>query len=575
MSAAPVLELVGIAKRFGPVHALGGADFALAPGEVHALLGENGAGKSTLLHIAFGMLAPDAGAIRVHGRGVTLRTPRDARVLGLGMVHQHFTSIGPLTVEENIRLAVGRRGGASARSSDLATGPAQLGADSALPVRLLEGLAPDALVEDLSVAERQRLEIVKALAGGARILLLDEPSAVLAPSEVEELLGIVRGFVTAGGAAAFVTHKLAEVFAVADRVTVLRNGVVRLSGAVRGESEASLAAAMIGGEERPGRSSDVAERSGGSSDAAELPGRPSDVAASGPAPVSISESGGPSIAALTPGLTVPSLSPGLPPSAPPADSSPSAGAERGTADVRIGGVAVHAAAPVVRIGGISIHAGQLIGVAAVEGNGQRELLRAIAGVPGFTPALRPARASPPPAESVGVEVVGPVAFVPEDRTTEGLIPELSVTENVVLALGGDRRWARGIRLDWAAARARTAELIHDFGIRAEGPDAPAATLSGGNQQKVLLARALERRPAVLVAENPTRGLDVRATAEVHARLRAAARQGVAVILYSTDLDEVLELGERVLVVRAGRVTEAPAGADRRRVGAMMLGVGAG
>ncbi|HEV8356235.1 MAG TPA: ATP-binding cassette domain-containing protein [Gemmatimonadales bacterium] len=565
MSAAPVLELVGIARRFGPVQALGGADFALASGEVHALLGENGAGKSTLLHIAFGMLAPDAGTIRMQGRVVTLRTPRDARALGLGMVHQHFTSIGALTVEENIRLAVGRRRGEGARSSDLATEPPPPGAGPALPARLLEGLAPDALVEDLSVAERQRLEIVKALAGGARILLLDEPSAVLAPSEVEELLGIVRGFVAAGGAAAFVTHKLAEVFAVADRVTVLRSGVVRLCGAVRGESEASLAAAMIGGEERPGRSSDVAE----------LPGRSSDVAASGSTPVSISESGGPSIAALTPGLTVPSLSSGLPPSAPPAVSSPPASAARGTADVRIGGVAVHAAAPVVRIGGVSIHAGELIGVAAVEGNGQRELLRAIAGVPGFAPALRPARASPALAGSVGVEVVGPVAFVPEDRTTEGLIPELSVTENVVLALGGDRRWARGIRLDWAAARARTAALIRDFGIRAEGPDAPAATLSGGNQQKVLLARALEGRPAVLVAENPTRGLDVRATAEVHARLRAAAGQSVAVILYSTDLDEVLELGQRVLVVRAGRVTEAPAGADRRRVGAMMLGVGAG
>jgi simple sugar transport system ATP-binding protein len=219
------------------------------------------------------------------------------------------------------------------------------------------------------------------------------------------------------------------------------------------------------------------------------------------------------------------------------------------------------AAPIaVMIGGAAIRAGELVGVAAVEGNGQRELLRAVAGLE-----------SP---RSGDVTVKGVVAFVPEDRTTEGLIPAMSLTENLVLGLQDDPRWARGIRLGWSAARARTAELLELFDVRARGPDAPAGTLSGGNQQKLVLARALEGAPAVLVVENPTRGLDVRATEAIHQRLRDAAASGMAVLVYSTDLDEVLELASRVLVVHRGHVTEAPRGADRKLVGEMMLGVGA-
>ena len=490
MSDAPVLELSRISKSFGALQALRGVDFSLLPNEVHALLGENGAGKSTLMHIADGMLRPDAGVIRVGGRAVALHSPRDARALGIGMVHQHFTSIAALTVGENLRLAVGRGSRAGSPGPGAAADSARSPQDAALPGLLREGLSTDKPVEGLSVALRQRLEIAKALATGARILLLDEPTALLAPSEVEELLRLVRAFAAGGGAVALITHKLPEVFAAADRVTVLRRGEVRLSGAVREETEASLAEAMIGGAV-PGSTTGLA--------------RP-------------------------PNPQAGSVAPGRP-----------------------------AGRPAVRIGDIAVHAGELIGVAAVEGNGQRELLRAIAGLV--------------PAAAMAVKVAGTVALVPEDRTSEGLIPELSVTENLVLGWDRDPRWARGIGLDWAAGRARAEELIRSFGIQAEGPDAPVATLSGGNQQKVVLARALARRPAVLVAENPTRGLDIRATAEVHERLRAAAREGVVVIVYSTDLDEVLALGERVLVVHRGRVSEAPPGADRRVVGGMMLGVG--
>lgn len=473
-----MLELRGINKRFGSVRALRGAEFVLAAGEVHALLGENGAGKSTLMHIAYGMVAPDSGTTRVRGREVRLRSPRDARALGIGMVHQHFTSIEALTVAENIALAVGRAVG---RSGGQAVG------------QLMRGLDPAARVESLSVALRQRLEIVKALATGARILLLDEPSAVLAPNEVEELLGLLRRFAEEDGAVALITHKLSEVESGADRVTVLRHGVVTLSGEVSGQSAASMTEAMVGGRE---------------------------VGKSGSREAGKSESGS---------------------------------KERN--HVRPAGL--------VRIDDIAIHAGEIVGIAAVEGNGQRPLLRRIAGV------------GPPTALTAAVSVEGPVAFVPEDRTTEGLIPAMSLTENVVLGLNEDRRWVRGPWLDWKAARAHANWLIWSFGIGAPGPDVAAATLSGGNQQKVILARALESSPRILVAENPTRGLDVRATSAVHERLRGAAQAGVAVIVYSSDLDEVLELGQRVLVVREGRVSEAPRGADRRLVGEMMVGLRTG
>ncbi len=461
----PALELVGIGKRFGSVEALRGVDFVLRPGEVHALLGENGAGKSTLLHIAFGLIRVDRGVIRVRGREVALHSPREARALGIGMVHQHFTSIGALTVAENLRLAVGSRWTAS--------GPG---------TRLLEGLDPLTRVEDLGVALRQRLEIVNALATGARILLLDEPSAVLTPGETDELLGLARGFAREGGAVTLVTHKLREALGAADRVTVLRGGVVTLAAGIAGQTETSLAAAMIG-------------QAGGREDG------------------------------------------------------------------RTGTRAPIPSRPRARLGPITIRAGEVVGIAAVEGNGQREMLRALAGLPVASP--------------ISVSAEGRVAFVPEDRTVEGLIPSFSVTENLVLGLTDDPRWARGHRLDWAAARAQAEELIRSFDIRTAGPDAPVSTLSGGNQQKLVLARALARRPDLVVAENPTRGLDIRATGEVHERLRQAARDGAAVLLYSTDLDEVLELGERVLVMHRGRIGEAPAGADRRLVGAMMLGVDVG
>jgi simple sugar transport system ATP-binding protein len=358
-------------------------------------------------------------------------------------------------------------------------------------------LDPEARVEGLSVGLKQRLEIVKALAADTRIILLDEPTAVLAPAETQDLLRVIRRFTASGGAAVLITHKLDEALAVADRVTVLRRGEVVRTGPAASEEAAALALAMIG------------------------QGAPDDRPAPSRAlPLQGSE--------RPPLVRVESL------------------------DVaRYGGFGI-----ALRGGSLVIRPGEIVGVAAVEGNGQRELLRAVAG------RIPPLRGT--------LEVAGPVAFIPEDRTTEGLIPEMSLTENVALGSSGSDPWIRGGTIDWRAARARTVALLEHYAVATPGPEAPAASLSGGNQQRLVVARELSRRPRVVVAESPTRGLDIRATATIHARLRRAASDGAAVLFHSGDLDEVLSLATRVVVARRGVLVEPPPDATRETIGAMML-----
>jgi len=485
MTVTPVLAMRGVSKRFGSVQALRGADFAVAPGELHALLGENGAGKTTLMHVAVGLVRPDAGEVAVDGVAGVVGSPRVARRLGIGMVHQHFTSIPALTVAENVALATGW---------PVAPGPLRSRVQ-AVAERFGLPLDPDARVAGLSVELKQRLEIVKALASDARILLLDEPTAVLAPREAEELLRMVRAFTERGGAAVLITHKLDEALDAADRVTVLRQGAVAFTGAVAGQTAASLVAAMVGtGEADDGRGQPSAQPAGDA-----------------PVLVRLEE------------LEV--------------------SRESGY------GIAVRRAT-------LTIRAGEIVGVAAVEGNGQRELLRVVAG---RLQALRGRR-----------DVAGPIGFIPEDRTTEGLIPSLSLVENVVLGSRRDDPWIRRGRVDWKVARARTASLVQEFGVVTSGPDAPAASLSGGNQQKVVVGRELSRQPRVVVAENPTRGLDLRATEAIHTRLRRAAADGAAVLIYSSDLDEVLELAGRLLVATRGSISEVPSGATRAEIGELMV-----
>lgn len=482
--AAPLLQLRDIQKRYGAVEALSGASLTIRAGEVHALLGENGAGKTTLMRVAGGLVTPDSGTILVDEVPRRFRSPRDARAAGIGLVHQHFTSIPALTVAENIALFAGWD-----------VRPRQLAARvTALAERLNLPLDPAARAGILPVALLQRLEIVKALAADAKVLLLDEPTGVLAPSEADDLLTRARAFAEAGGAVVLITHKLDETLRGADRVTVLRRGNVVLEQPVGGLDARELTEAMIG-------------------DATFL---------DEPAPARVAV-GDAARRVHVAGLEVARES-GL-------------------------GMAVKQAS-------LGIRAGEIVVVAGIEGSGQRELLRAIAGV---LPVFRGTR-----------EVTKPIAFIPEDRTSEGLIPELSVTENVVLGLGRSASWSRRGRLDWGAARRRTSQLISEFGVRAAGPDATAASLSGGNQQKLIVARALERNPAVIVAENPTRGLDVQATRAVHDRLREAAANGVAVLLYCSDLDEVLALGQRIVVMARGRLTETAMPATRAEIGALML-----
>jgi general nucleoside transport system ATP-binding protein len=487
MTAPPVLSLRGIRKHFGSVHALRGADFTLMPGELHALLGENGAGKTTLMRVAYGLVRPEAGEIAIDGVVRQIASPRVAQRLRIGMVHQHPTSIPALSVAENVALAAGWTG----RPAALRARVQALAEGIGLP------LEPDAPAGRLSMALKQRLEIVKALAADARILLLDEPTAVLAPGEADELLRVIGDFTARGGAAVLITHKLDEALTAATRLTVLRRGEVVLEGPVVGQSAATVARAMVG------EGSDAPD--------------PGDDAAAPPA--------------IWPGSALVRLE-----------------------DLEVPRESGYGIA--VRHATLSIRPGEIVGIAAVEGNGQRELLRAVAG---RLPPLRGRR-----------DVAGPIGFVPEDRTTEGLIPELTLTDNVVLGSQRDDPWLRSGRLDWKVARARTAALLSEYDIVAGGPEALAAELSGGNQQKLVLARELARAPRVIVAENPTRGLDLKASESIHARLRAAAAAGAAVLIYSSDLDEVLALAHRVLVAARGALLDVPEGSGRTEVGQLMV-----
>ena len=491
--APPALALEHISKRFGPVAALRDVSLRVEAGHVHALLGENGAGKTTLMHVAFGMVAPDSGAMRVHGAPVTVHAPADAIAAGIGMVHQHFTLVPTMTIAENI--ALGGRG--------LLRPETMAGTVRAIAEATGFTLDPAAVVEALPVGAQQRVEIAKALARQARVLILDEPTAVLAPAEGEELLRWARRFADAGNAVVLITHKLNEALAVADRVTVLRQGGVVHAGAAADASARMLAAAMLGEEPRsPGDASAQRERG-----------------------ASVSTHATVVLAAHR--VTVHD--------------------EQGRARLRDAS--------------LTVRSGEIVGIAAVEGAGQRELLRALAG----RIAIHGGTVERPPQ----------LGFVPEDRHRDAVLLDRSLTDNAALRGAGARRG----RVAWHLLREATRRLMEEFDVRAPYTETVMRALSGGNQQKFVLAREMtppltEDRASpsgasALVIENPTRGLDVRATAAVHARLRAARDRGTAVLVYSSDLDEVLALADRVVVLHAGVAHDVPA--DRALIGRAMLG----
>ncbi len=529
-----ILEAVGLGKSFGELRACQDVSFALHRGEVLALVGENGAGKTTLLNLLMGSYRPDTGEVRVGGKPALLRGPADAEALGLGMVHQHYTLVGPLTVAENVVLGREPRRIGLLDRARAEREVAEVSARHGLPVR------PDARVDELSVASRQRVEILKILWRGAEVLAFDEPTAALGPSEAAALARTILDLRAAGKAILFVSHKLPEVKAVADRIAVLRGG--RLVATFGKDADlGQVAAAMVGDGTlldvgpsglRRGRTDGTSGL--GSARANEISG-PDGAPADGVSAFAAPDGERPGRSA----------SAGPPPDAPPV--------------LALGDVQCtdSRGAPALRGLTLSVAAGEIVGIAGVDGNGQRELAELVTGLrqpTAGTLAIRgreAARLDPAARRALGV------AHVPEDRDRGGLCGSLTLAEN--LALG--RAWAppfrRGRlwpRLDRARLGAHAAELLRRFDVRPPDPGARAEDLSGGNQQKVVLARELDGAPALIVAVHPTRGLDMHASRAVRERLREQARLGAACLVVSFDLDELRELADRLVVLCGGRVS---------------------
>ena len=500
---APAVRLTGIEKRFGAVRANRGASMEVRPGEIHALVGENGAGKSTLMKILSGMLAPDAGTIEVGGRDVTGWDTAQAIAAGVGMVHQHFMLVPTLTVAENVVLG---REPVSVGTFDRGRAErevAELCAQSGLKVPV------DRLVADLSVGEAQRVEILKTLYRGARVLLLDEPTAVLSPPEVKELWRVLRRVRDGGATIILITHKLDEVMEVSERITVMRQGETVERLATQETTPEGIARAMVGREVAL-----MVERTG--------------------APVAAAAVGG--------GLEV--------------------------RDLTVRGARIARA-----VDGVSftVAPGEILGIAGVEGNGQTELLDALAGL--RAPTSGSIRLGG--AELVGLDVRARgdagLSHIPEDRHRRGLLLEYTVAENMIL--GQQHHFSRRGVLDRTAittnAKARTAE----YDIRPTDPALPARTLSGGNQQKVVIAREMGRAFSVLLAAQPTRGVDVGAIEFIHAQLRRARDEGKAILLVSAELREVLALADRIAVMYGGKLVTvmARAAASEEVLGPWMTG----
>jgi simple sugar transport system ATP-binding protein len=497
----------GITKRFPGVVANDDVTFEAAVGEVHALLGENGAGKTTLSNILTGLYRPDDGEIALYGERVRFNSPRDALVAGIGMVHQHFRLVEPFSVAENVVLGDHRAEGRSfvLRGRSIERRVEELVERYGLEVQ------PRARVWQLSVGEQQRVEILKALYREARILIMDEPTAVLTPQEAVALFGALRAMAEEGKTIIFISHKLHEVLAVADRITVLRGGRTVETVSASGATTRSLAALMVGRE----------------------------------------------IAVAQP-LEHPRL----------------------LADVRtleVDGLTVGGDRGALAVKGVSfaVREGEIVGVAGVAGNGQRELAEALSG-------MRPIRSG-----SVAVggrrlrggdpreAILAGVAHVPEDRLGTGLAPSLSVTSNVAIKTYRTRSLSRGPLLALRRMRERALGIIRRYDVKTPGPQTPARNLSGGNLQKLVLGREFADDPLVLVVAQPSRGLDVGAIETVHSYLRDAAGRGVAILLMSEDLDEIRALADRILVVYEGEIVgELQAGAASiEDIGLLMAGGG--
>jgi simple sugar transport system ATP-binding protein len=496
----------GITKHFPGVVANDDVRFEAAAGEVHALLGENGAGKSTLSNILTGLYRPDAGEIELYGEPVHFHAPRDALDAGICMVHQHFRLVPPFTVAENVvlgdHLHEGKHFVLSQRAIERRV--VELGKRYSLVVD------PRARIWQLSVGEQQRVEILKALYREARILILDEPTAVLTPQESDALFTTLRAMAAEGRTVIFISHKLNEVKAVADRVTVLRGGKSIATVDAASATPRELAALMVG------RQVELAMR----------------IAREAPI--------GPNVALQVDGLTV----------------RGDRGGEHAVKDVSL-----------------SVRHGEIVGVAGVAGNGQRELAEAITGIrPAVSGTVtvdgRKLRQGDPRSA-----IAAGVAHVPEDRLGTAVAPSRSIAENAVLKSYRGKSVSRGPLVLWRSVHRHAHDLIHRYSVATPGPHLRARDLSGGNLQKLVLGREFAGDPRVLIAASPTRGLDVGAIETVHAYLREAAKDGVAVLLISEDLDEILALSDRVVVMYEGELTGEfdPTKATVEEIGLAMAG----
>jgi simple sugar transport system ATP-binding protein len=497
--AAPAVEMRGIVKRFPGVVANNGIEFAVRRGEIHALLGENGAGKTTLMNILFGLYHPDEGEIRVNGEPVRFDSARDAVRAGLAMVHQHFMLIPRFTVTENVIL--GSEGpGLTLDRKEAEARVAALGAQYGLQVD------PDAIVGTLPVGMQQRVEILRALYQGGKTLILDEPTALLTPQEIDELYVVLDRLRASGDTIIFITHKLREVAAISDRVTVIHRG--RTVGT---RPTAEMAAPQLA-EMMVGRAVSLqVERS---------PAHPG-------APVLVGE------------------------------------------ELVARGILGQAA-----LAGVSLEVrrGEILGICGVEGNGQAELVEVLAG-------LRRPDSGRVLLDGKDVTATGPnprrrlgLSYIPEDRHGRGLVLPFSLTENVLLGNADNAPFSEGGRIDYPRTRTLTERLMRTFDVRAPAPETPAAALSGGNQQKLIIARELHREPDALLAVQPTRGLDVGAIEFVHRQLVAERDKGRGVLLISFDLDEIIDLSDRILVIYGGQIVgEFLSGAVTRTELGLLMG----
>ena len=490
----PLVVLERITKRFPGVLANDEVDLELHAGEVHALIGENGAGKSTLMRVLYGMYPADGGRILLNGREIKISSPRDAIANGIGMVHQHFVLVDPFTVTENIIL--GEEGGERLDMDGAEARVTELAESYAFRVN------PGAVVEDLSVGEEQRVEILKALYRGVEILILDEPTAVLTPSETKDLFGNLRKLREAGRTIVFISHKLDEVMEIADRITVLRRGRVVGETSPSETSKAKLAEMMVG---RP----------------------------------VLFRLDKPQVRIGEPVLEVSDL----------------------TGEGKLNGIS------------LEVRAGEILGVAGVEGNGQRELAETLIGLraPGAgTIDLEGAAIAGRPVFDIRNAGVG---YIPEDRHEQGLVLNMSLWENAVLGRQDDADFSGRLGVLFIRKiKDLAARLVKLFDIRARSVDVSASTLSGGNQQKLILARELETDPKLLIAAQPTRGLDVGAIEFVWKEILDQKAAGRAVLLISAELDEIYALSDRIVTLYEGRITgEFPPDAPPEQVGIGMLG----